>query len=246
MIDTLLRFREKSEQSSVLEKLGLNDGNGDGVVSRNYALLTLHRPSNVDNKQTFGELIEALLRISAEVPVVFPVHPRTMGRVREFGFDRFFNFTDSDRPPVIVQDRINACPPLGYLDFLKLMSHASLVLTDSGGIQEETTILKVPCITVRENTERPITVLHGTNRVVGTKKNDVVRESLDVLRSGIPNTTPPPLWDGKAAERILSILSKAFLYQRSEVGPRRSEVRNGLNAGSHTSERSEHLIPQTK
>lgn len=216
MIDTLIKFREKSEHSAVLENLGLALSGDDGERNngrsecKSYALLTLHRPSNVDDGAVFGQLIEAMLRISSEVPVVFPMHPRTMGRVREFGFDRFFNFMTTDRGPVVTADRINAAPPLGYLDFLKLMSRASLVLTDSGGIQEETTILGVPCITVRENTERPITVLHGTNRVVGTKKNDVIRESLKVLREDIPNRTPPPLWDGKAAERTVEILMRTL------------------------------------
>lgn len=216
MIDTLIKFREKSEHSAVLESLGLAGSGGDGErgdarsACKNYALLTLHRPSNVDDRATFSQLIEAMLRISSEVPVVFPMHPRTMGRVREFGFDRFFNFIENDRRPVITAAKINAAPPLGYLDFLKLMSHASLVLTDSGGIQEETTILGVPCITVRENTERPITVLHGTNTVVGTNKNDVIRESFRVLREGVPNTTPPPLWDGKAAQRTIDVIVQAF------------------------------------
>lgn len=220
MIDTLMKFREKSERSDVLERLGLvrpagaEDGGGRGSY-RNYALLTLHRPSNVDDRATFGQLIEAMIRISSEVPVVFPVHPRTMGRVREFGFEHFFNFLQDNRPPAILKNRINGAPPLGYLDFLKLMSHSRLVLTDSGGIQEETTILGVPCITVRENTERPITVLHGTNRVVGTKKNDVIRESREVLRGGIPKTTPPPLWDGRAAQRTVDVLTQAF--QLSDV-----------------------------
>lgn len=221
MIDTLMKFRDKSERSAVLENLGLarNGGGGKPVNAespyKGYALLTLHRPSNVDDRATFSQLIDAMLRISSEVPVVFPVHPRTMGRVREFGFDRFFNFIETSKHPVITADKINAAPPLGYLDFLKLMSHASLVLTDSGGIQEETTILGVPCITVRENTERPITVLHGTNRVVGTKKSDVIRESLTVLREGIPNTTPPPLWDGKAAQRTIDILMR---QRNNEMG----------------------------
>jgi UDP-N-acetylglucosamine 2-epimerase (non-hydrolysing) len=208
MIDSLLHFREKAEASTILEKLGLTGQagtNGGAKSATRYALLTLHRPSNVDNRDVFGNIIAGLEELAADCPVVFPVHPRTQRRIREFGFEFSFG-TNGTQPPtnshgsaMIVTD------PLGYLDFLCLMKHAKLVVTDSGGIQEETTILGIPCVTVRENTERPVTVNSGTNTIAGTKTDAIknaIRRQLDLKTgNGVPKN-----WDGRAGARIIDIL----------------------------------------
>jgi UDP-N-acetylglucosamine 2-epimerase (non-hydrolysing) len=193
MIDTLLRLREKARQAKSAERLG---------VGPRYALVTLHRPSNVDDPVKLSGLLDgALLPISRELPLVFPVHPRTRPRL-----DAALAGRDS-RGLVV-------CPPLGYVDFVSLMEGAALVLTDSGGVQEETTVLGVPCLTVRENTERPVTVEMGTNRLVGTDPREVLDASLGVLRGEKPSSKVPPLWDGMAGERAVAIVG-AFL----ENGP---------------------------
>jgi UDP-N-acetylglucosamine 2-epimerase (non-hydrolysing) len=208
MIDSLLHFKEKAEASTILERLVLTHPvgtNGGASYVTRYALLTLHRPSNVDNRDVFGNIIAGLEELAADCPVVFPVHPRTQRRIREFGFE--FSFGKNGRKPqtnsrdsgIIITD------PLGYLDFLCLMKHAKLVVTDSGGIQEETTILGIPCVTVRENTERPVTVKSGTNAIAGTKTEaikDTIRRQLDRKReNGVPRN-----WDGRAGARIIDIL----------------------------------------
>ena len=208
MIDSLLHFREKAEASTILEKLGLTGQagtNGGAKSATRYALLTLHRPSNVDNRDVFGNIIAGLEELAADCPVVFPVHPRTQRRIREFGFEFSFGTngtkpqTNSHGSAMIVTD------PLGYLDFLCLMKHAMLVVTDSGGIQEETTILGIPCVTVRENTERPVTVKSGTNTIAGTKtdaiKNAIRRQLGLKTGNGVPKN-----WDGRAGARIIDIL----------------------------------------
>jgi len=208
MIDSLLHFREKAEASTILEKLGLTGQagtNGGAKSATRYALLTLHRPSNVDNRDVFGNIIAGLEELAADCPVVFPVHPRTQRRIREFGFEFSFGTngtkpqTNSHGSSMIVTD------PLGYLDFLCLMKHAKLVVTDSGGIQEETTILGIPCVTVRENTERPVTVKSGTNTIAGTKTDAIknaIRRQLDLKTgNGVPKN-----WDGRAGARIIDIL----------------------------------------
>lgn len=191
MIDTLLASRDRAEQSTILEKLSLS--------ASNYALLTLHRPSNVDEPQVLEGLIGAVLEIGGHLPVVFPVHPRTWGRLEQFGLAQ--HLQDSNH--VILTD------PLGYLDFLKLMAYARIVLTDSGGIQEETTILQVPCLTLRHNTERPITVAMGGNRVVGTDPAEILSAFRQLMEAGSIEIGTPPLWDGKAADRIAKILAEA-------------------------------------
>jgi UDP-N-acetylglucosamine 2-epimerase (non-hydrolysing) len=186
MIDTLLRFRSKAAQSSVLAKFGLGP--------RGYAVVTLHRPSNVDNAEQLRELTGALRKLSERLPVIFPIHPRTQNRMRECG---------------IPADGLTITGPLGYLDFLALMAEARMVLTDSGGIQEETTILRVPCLTLRENTERPITLTHGTNRLVGTSADALLKAANDVLRGPVRYDRMPELWDGAAAKRIIDVLERA-------------------------------------
>jgi UDP-N-acetylglucosamine 2-epimerase (non-hydrolysing) len=187
MMDTLVACRPRVEASRVLERVGVEPGR--------YAVLTLHRPANVDEPATLGRLMRAVERLQREVPFVFPVHPRTrqtMNAYRDGGALPNLVFTE----------------PLGYLDFMKLLSQARLVLTDSGGVQEETTFLGVPCLTMRENTERPVTVTEGTNRLVGLDPDRIVAEGLRALAEGKRAGRVPQLWDGRAAERILDVLTR--------------------------------------
>jgi len=186
MIDTLLRHQEKAEASNILPELGVRSGT--------YAVVTLHRPSNVDNAAVLSRIFSALGEIGRDMPVVFPIHPRTRQRLAAAG-------VEGNHSPIKLID------PLGYLDFLKLMSSARLVLTDSGGIQEETTILKVPCLTLRENTERPSTVEMGCNRLVGTEPNRILAAYQEIRNGGQRPAKTPPLWDGHAAERIVNVIN---------------------------------------
>jgi len=188
MIDSLQKHLKKARALPTHEKLGLN---GD------YALLTLHRPSNVDMRESFEPILDALEAISSKLPIVFPVHPRTRKTIAELGL--------SERVESIKDLRM--IEPLGYLDFLNLSSSARLVLTDSGGIQEETTALGIPCLTLRENTERPITVEMGTNVVVGTDATKIIAAANAALNGlGKKVLRQPPLWDGQTSERILDAL----------------------------------------
>lgn len=203
MIDTLLKHLQKARESSVLDRLGLREGTEACLP---YGLLTLHRPSNVDDEKLFKNILEALVEIAKKVPIIFPVHPRTLGRVKEFKLEGHFTQPPARKNPAAA---IYCIEPLGYLDFLSLTSNARLVLTDSGGIQEETTVLGVPCITLRENTERPVTVTDGTNVLAGTRKSDIIGAAASILNEGSdrPGRKPlPPLWDGKAAERIVEVM----------------------------------------
>jgi UDP-N-acetylglucosamine 2-epimerase (non-hydrolysing) len=185
MIDSLREHLQLSEMSDVRDRLGLADSS--------YAVLTLHRPSNVDDRDTFAGIIDALIRIAEKIPIVFPVHPRTMVRIEEF-----------DLGKRIADSGIRLIEPLGYLDFMRLYSGARLVLTDSGGLQEETTVLGIPCLTLRENTERPITIELGTNQLVGTDPAKIKAAAMAILDQdkGPSGANIPPLWDGKAAGRI--------------------------------------------
>jgi UDP-N-acetylglucosamine 2-epimerase (non-hydrolysing) len=185
MIDTLLRFRGKAAQSTALEQLCLQPGK--------YAVVTLHRPSNVDDSNQLGQLLAVLNRIGQHLPVVFPVHPRTAERIS--------NISTS-------VDNIRFTPPQSYLDFLRLTSAARMVLTDSGGIQEETTILQVPCLTLRENTERPVTITEGTNQLVGTAPKRIEEAALEVLARPTPTDRIPKYWDGSAAARTLDVIER--------------------------------------
>jgi UDP-N-acetylglucosamine 2-epimerase (non-hydrolysing) len=182
MIDTLLRFRGRAAQSDTLERLGLQP--------RSYAVVTMHRPSNVDDPARLIRLLNALEQVAERLPVVFPMHPRTQQRI------------DADW---LRQTRLKILAPQNYIDFLRLMSDARLVLTDSGGIQEETTILGVPCLTMRENTERPVTITHGTNRLVGVDPEAIANAAWQALASE-PSKARPEMWDGKAGSRILDAL----------------------------------------
>jgi len=188
MIDTLMRHLERADGSDILNQLDLQPGH--------YAVLTLHRPSNVDDRGALWRILGALEDLQSQVPVVFPAHPRTLARLEDFGL----------MPAVEAMPHFRLVEPLGYLDFLKLMSEAKLVLTDSGGIQEETTILKVPCLTLRENTERPATLESGLNRLVGNDPEAIRRGVRDILAGRFVARRTPEKWDGHAAERITDVL----------------------------------------
>jgi UDP-N-acetylglucosamine 2-epimerase (non-hydrolysing) len=189
MIDTLMRYRPVAGFERVAGRFA--------IPEREYAVLTLHRPSNVDERGTFVAIAAALQTIGETMPVVFPVHPRTRARIEAFDLGRLL-------------DRVMLTEPLGYLDFLSLMSHAAVVLTDSGGMQEETTVLGIPCLTLRENTERPITLTEGTNRLVGTDTSTII-EGFQRALSRPPHGRIPPLWDGQASVRIVEVFRK-FLF----------------------------------
>ncbi len=186
MIDTLLHHRAAAEKSDIVRRLGLDAG-------RPYALVTLHRPSNVDEPAKLGALLRALAELSNDLTVVFPIHPRTVKNAAAAGFDRELS-------------RLRTSDPLPYLDFLHLMSHARLVITDSGGVQEETTVLGVACLTVRDNTERPATIHSGTNRLVGSNPAAMLEAARQSLACPPPSGRLPELWDGKASERIVEVL----------------------------------------
>jgi UDP-N-acetylglucosamine 2-epimerase (non-hydrolysing) len=184
MIDSLLRHLPSATLDRIRDRVPVADGQ--------YAVLTLHRPSNVDTEETFRRILAAVTTIAEELPVVFPVHPRSMQRLKEFGVD-------------VSPGRILWIEPLAYIDFLSLTSHARLILTDSGGLQEESTALGIPCLTLRENTERPITVTEGTNQVVGTDTAAILAGFRRALAAqGAPRK--PDLWDGRTAERIARVL----------------------------------------
>ena len=191
MIDSLYQHLERARLSSVRADLGVSD--------LDYAVITLHRPSNVDVSETFARILSALEVITESVPVVFPVHPRTRKTIAELDFGE----------RVAAMKNLRVIDPLGYIDFLHLYSGSRLVLTDSGGIQEETTALGIPCLTLRENTERPITVELGTNVVVGTDTTRIVNAASAALNGSARTAAQrPPLWDGHTSERILDVLEE--------------------------------------
>jgi UDP-N-acetylglucosamine 2-epimerase (non-hydrolysing) len=211
MIDSLLGLQNKADSSSILSDLNLRAGSENGSKGRvsQYALLTLHRPSNVDQKEAFREILEGIRELADSCPVIFPAHPRTKKQIREFGLEPFFaSETQGDGVAggcAKVTNGVRVTEPLGYLDFLCLMKHAALVITDSGGIQEETTSLGIPCVTVRTATERPVTVMHGTNRIAGVDAKGI-REAARLQLQSKNSGRQPALWDGKSAERILSAI----------------------------------------
>jgi UDP-N-acetylglucosamine 2-epimerase (non-hydrolysing) len=192
MIDTLLRFRDRARERDAAGRLGVERGH--------YAVVTVHRPENVDEYETLSGLVEALLVVGRCLPVVFPIHPRTRERLARHGL----------AGALAAEPGIRLGPPVGYLDFLGLCADARLVLTDSGGVQEETTVLGVPCLTMRESTERPVTVLEGTNRVVGSDPERIVEEALTILEGPSRPARIPELWDGRAGERIVDHLEDAL------------------------------------
>ena len=187
MVDSLLYSIEKADRSQILAQLSLD--------KRDYALLTLHRPSNVDKKQSLLQIMQALQEISQRIPIVFPAHPRTRRNIERFAFTRFFE-----------DENLHLIDSLGYLDFLKLEMNARFVMTDSGGIQEETTVLNIPCLTLRDITERPITITQGTNTLVGNDTQKVIEEVFKILGGKGKKGKCPELWDGKTAERIVEVI----------------------------------------
>lgn len=184
MIDTLLANVERARSRPVRKNFGLSAGA--------FGLITLHRPSNVDDPDVLSRILEALGIVAHDCPLVFPVHPRTRQKLEELDVPKGVTLTD----------------PLGYLDFIALESEAAVVFTDSGGVQEETTALGVPCLTLRENTERPVTVSEGTNTVVGRQAEDIIANAQRVLRDGVVPRRPE-LWDGRASDRIAEVLVAA-------------------------------------
>jgi UDP-N-acetylglucosamine 2-epimerase (non-hydrolysing) len=203
MIDSLLASKARADKLSTVADLGL--------TPRGYAVCTLHRPSNVDDPGRFGGLIDALAFVSARIPVIFPAHPRTRKMIAQTG----------------LASRLEASPnlrlvdPMGYLEFLALTSQAKLILTDSGGLQEESTALNVPCLTVRENTERPITIAVGTNTLVGTDPDRIKREAVKILEGRGKRGRVPDLWDGRTSERIADFY-EGVLGGRSDASAERA------------------------
>jgi UDP-N-acetylglucosamine 2-epimerase (non-hydrolysing) len=192
MIDTLLQHLERAQDSGILDSLREQGClNGDA-----FAVLTLHRPSNVDDPAIFSQILDALDVIQRDMPIFFPVHPRTRKNIAALGL----------QARVDSLANLHLLDPIGYLDFLKLQSSARIVLTDSGGIQEETTALKIPCLTLRENTERPVTAEIGSNQIVGTDPTRIVEAYRRVFSGQWREPQVPPLWDGRAAERIVRVL----------------------------------------
>jgi UDP-N-acetylglucosamine 2-epimerase (non-hydrolysing) len=195
MVDSVRLHLQSARNAAALGRLGLE--------ARSYALLTLHRPSNVDDESVFGRLLGALSKIAAELPIVFPVHPRTRARLEGGGL----------ASQLAAATGLRLIDPLSYLEFLQLEDAARFVLTDSGGVQEETTALGVPCLTIRENTERPVTITEGTNLLVGTDPERIVEESRRILAGAEKRGRVPDLWDGHAGERAAKAILE-FLKHR--------------------------------
>ena len=195
MIDSLVQYKEKAKASNILQKLGLN---------QNFALITLHRPSNVDSEKGLLTILNAFEEISKSIKLVFPIHPRTTKQIAAFGLE----------DKVKKMKNLLLVPPIGYYDFLKLQMEAKFILTDSGGIQEESTYFGVPCLTLRPQTERPITITEGTNKLVKLETEDIIKEAEEILSGNIKKGKIPKYWDGKTAERIVDIFikEKQFAY----------------------------------
>ena len=187
MIDSLIQYREKARQSKILEKLK--------IENHDYALITLHRPSNVDKENGLLTILNAFEEISKSIKLVFPIHPRTTKQITAYGLEE----------KVKKMKNLLLIPPVGYYDFLKLQMKAKFILTDSGGIQEESTYFGVPCLTLRPNTERPITITEGTNKLVKLETEDIIKEAKEILNGNVKRGRIPKYWDGKTAERIVKI-----------------------------------------
>jgi UDP-N-acetylglucosamine 2-epimerase (non-hydrolysing) len=209
MIDALARCLEPARKRRVPTRFGLEP--------RRYAVLTLHRPSNVDDPALLGHLLETLLEASDDLPVIFPVHPRTRARLQDEKVSRH------------LPERLRLVEPLGYLDFLGLVDGALAVLTDSGGLQEETTVLGIPCLTLRENTERPVTVTLGTNRLVGRDPAAIARAFEDIFAGRWSRGTCPPRWDGHAGERVIEALLEVTERPVPSLRPEALEATPGLS-----------------
>lgn len=209
MIDALEACRARWENAEIVTRLGLG-------ADRPYALVTLHRPSNVDDPRTLARIVEALLTLSKRLTLLWPVHPRTKQALHGNPHVRWH---EANGEGEAVPNGLVAVEPLGYLDCLAVMSRARMVLTDSGGIQEETTVLGIPCLTLRPNTERPVTLTHGTNRLIGGDPAAILPAALQVLNDPPRSAARPPWWDGRAAERIVDVL----LVGRSGKGKSREQ-----------------------
>lgn len=192
MIDSLVEHVQKANQSDVLKRLGLEP--------KKYTLVTLHRPSNVDEKDNLEKILRIFAEVASKTKIVFPIHPRTRKRIEDFGLLEKVNEISG----------LQLVDPQGYIEFLRLMKDAALVLTDSGGIQEETTVLGVPCLTMRENTERPVTIEVGTNLLVGTDEEEVKERALEILSGHTKKGKIPEKWDGRTAGRIVEVLDEVF------------------------------------
>ena len=215
MVDSLLFHLEEAKMSTIHRRLGLAKEGGaseDSVVR--YVLLTLHRPSNVDEEDSFKKIMAALEAIGKRVPIIFPFHPRTKKQLLALGLGEKVRFHNSKENVDLSSPGIHGLDPLGYLDFLSLMTRATLVLTDSGGIQEETTVLGIPCLTLRDTTERPITLKEGTNILVWNDTKKIVEEASKILDGKAKKAKIPEYWDGKTAERIIKILAEQGLKSR--------------------------------
>jgi UDP-N-acetylglucosamine 2-epimerase (non-hydrolysing) len=199
MIDSLLTHLPRAERSPVLEDLDLK--------ATSYGVLTLHRPANVDSPEVLERLLDVLAKVHAEVPLVFPAHPRTLDRMAKFGLREKLNQFKG----------LKIVEPMGYFDFLKLVRHARIIMTDSGGIQEETTVLRVPCVTLRETTERPSTCLVGTNRLAGTDPVRIWQEFEGAMAADPQSFGIPARWDGKAAQRIAAVIAGEGAKGRTET-----------------------------
>ncbi|HOP47367.1 MAG TPA: UDP-N-acetylglucosamine 2-epimerase (non-hydrolyzing) [Desulfobacteraceae bacterium] len=219
MVDSLLFNLEKAKKTDILEGLGLQsaDKKKGRAGIQPYAMLTLHRPSNVDDPKTFKRILSGLSKVASKIPLIFPIHPRTRKQITAFGLKDAFVFHSSTDilhenhdEKVSNEGRIHCFDPMGYLDFLNLMAHAKMVFTDSGGIQEETTVLNIPCITLRDTTERPITLTDGTNVLAGDDPEKIIMEADNVLDGKAKKGRPIEIWDGRTAERIVEILSKSI------------------------------------
>lgn len=201
MIDALKNYLGKANQSDILTQLNnsINSNGKHKLSDHNYALLTLHRPNNVDGADSLKMIIDTLIEVSQHLPIIFPVHPRTRKLLGDLDGGLLDRMQKSD---------FHLTEPIGYLDFLHLQSKAKLVLTDSGGIQEETSYLGVPCLTLRPNTERPVTIREGTNKLVPLQKEAIVTEVLASLDADGRNPAKIEFWDGHAAARIVSVLTE--------------------------------------
>ncbi len=208
MIDSLMLISQYTSNTEIFMKLKgiLPQKNEDKC---DYALMTLHRPSNVDDKDILEKVLDCLVEISKEIPILFPVHPRTKKQIKDFGLEGKLTWLNKDFRPLNGQARncFYALPPLGYLDFMALEQKAKVMFTDSGGTQEETTILGIPCITLRENTERPVTITEGTNTLVGNVPENVRKAFEKAISTKQIEKKIPRFWDGKTAERIVNILT---------------------------------------
>ena len=191
MIDSLVKTKERIAQSDILTTLNLSE--------KSYYCLTMHRPSNVDNKEKLEKFLKAFLSISDKTPIIFPCHPRTLKMIDRFGLTAY-----------TTSETFRYVEPLGYLDFLSLMAKSKAVITDSGGIQGDTTFLRIPCLTIRANTEQPVTVSEGTNTLCGDDIELLLTKISEIEKGSYKPGKVPEFWDGKSAERVVEIIEKSF------------------------------------